>query len=158
MKAGGVSRRRPPSLRAPRLDWIDAGQATPLDSNRPRVSATLNRREGVMRAFFTAALLAGVFLSATATRAVDITGTVSFNGMVVFAAPIPGIAANDLVVSPKTTSEATDPGESCTVNTITSDSPDVAGAYPDAGTVTANITLHHGGMVVPNGRCILTLT
>jgi cysteine-rich repeat protein len=111
-----------------------------------------------MRAFFAAALLAGAFLSATAARAVDVTGTVSFNGMVVFAAPIPGIAANDLVVSPRTTSEATDPGESCTVNTITSDSPDVAGAYPDAGTVTANMTLHHGGMVVPNGRCILTLT
>jgi len=110
-----------------------------------------------MRTLFVAALMVGVSLSGSATYASDITGTVSFNGMVVFSAPIPGIAANDLVVAPKTTSEATDPGETCTVNTITSDSPDVAGAYPDAGTVTANITLHRGGPMAPDGLCILTL-
>ncbi len=104
-----------------------------------------------------AALLAGLFLWAPATHASDITGTVSFNGMVVFSAPIPGITETDLVVSPRTTSEATDPGESCTVNFITSDSPDVTGAYPDAGTVTANITLHRGGPMAPDGECILTL-
>jgi cysteine-rich repeat protein len=110
-----------------------------------------------MRAFIVAALLVGVCLSAPAAHASDITGTVSFQGMVTFAAPIPGIALTDLTVTPRDEAEATGNGEQCTVNTVTSDSPDGTGAYPSGGTVSVNITLSHGGMPVPDGQCILTI-
>jgi cysteine-rich repeat protein len=110
-----------------------------------------------MKAIVTVSLLAGVFFVAPATHATDITGTVSFQGMVSFSAPIPGIAVTDLTVTPRDTSEATSPGEQCTVNTVTSDSPDGTGAYPSGGTVSVNITLSHGGMPVPDGQCVLTI-
>ena len=111
-----------------------------------------------MRAFIVAALLAGVCLLPPATRASDITGTVTFAGTITFSAPIPGIAFTDLTVAPATLSEATGNGETCTVNTVTSDSPDGTGAYPDAGSVSVNVTLHRGGPMVPDGECILTLS
>ena len=110
-----------------------------------------------MRAIIVAVLLAGASLLPSAAPASDVTGTVSFAGTVTFSAPIPGIAFTDLTVEPSATSEATGNGETCTVNTVTSDSPDGTGAYPDAGTVSANVTLHRGGPMVPDGECILTV-
>ena len=109
-----------------------------------------------MRAFFAAALLAGVSLSAPATHASDVTGTVTFDGNVVFAAPIPGITFTDLTVAPRTTAEATGNGEHCDVNSITSGSPDGTGDY-GASSVTVNITIGRGGPNPPTGECILTL-
>jgi hypothetical protein len=109
-----------------------------------------------MRALFTAALLAGVFLSAPTSRASDITGTVTFDGNVVFAAPIPGITFTDLTVAPRTTAEATAPAEHCDVNSITAGSPDGTGDY-GASSVTVNITIGRGGPNPPTGECILTL-
>jgi cysteine-rich repeat protein len=110
-----------------------------------------------MKAIGVAALLAGVCLMAPTTQASDITGTVSFQGTVTFSAPIPGITFTDLTVTPRDTAEATGNGEQCTVNSVTSDSPDGTGAYPNGGTVSVNITLSHGGMPVPDGDCILTI-
>src|SRR5678816_740591 len=97
-----------------------------------------NPPEGIMRALIVA-LLAGVFLAAPASRASDVTGTVTFDGNVVFAAPIPGITFTDLTVTPRTTAESTGNGEQCDVNAITSGSPDGTGDY-GASSVTVNIT------------------
>jgi cysteine-rich repeat protein len=110
-----------------------------------------------MRALITAAVAAAFVGVAPAAHATDIQGTVTFQGMVVFAAPIPGIDATDLTVAPKATSEATGNGETCTVLNVTSDSPDGTGAYPDAGTVSVEILLHRGGPQVPDGECIVAL-
>jgi cysteine-rich repeat protein len=82
---------------------------------------------------------------------------VSFQGQVVFAAAIPGIDAQDLLVGTKSTTEATGPGEQCEILSMTSDSPDAGGDYPDAGTVTAEILLSRGGPQVPDGECIVTV-
>ena len=109
-----------------------------------------------MRALVAAALLAGVFLAAPASRASDVTGTVTFDGNVVFAAPIPGITFTDLTVTPRTTAESTGNGEQCDVNAVTSGSPDGTGDY-GASSVTVNITIGRGGPNPPTGECILTL-
>jgi cysteine-rich repeat protein len=109
-----------------------------------------------MRALVAAALLAGVFVAAPVSRASDVTGTVTFDGSVVFAAPIPGITFTDLTVAPRTTAEATGNGESCDVNFITSGSPDGTGDY-SASNVTVNITIGRGGPNPPDGECIVTL-
>jgi cysteine-rich repeat protein len=92
-------------------------------------------------------------------RAADVTGTVEFQGQVVFAAPIPGIAADDLSISAELATEATDPGEQCSILSVTADTPDPDGTYPGAGggAVTAEILLHRGGPQVPDGECLVTL-
>ena len=110
-----------------------------------------------MRAIVTAVVLAGLLATAPTSDASDVTGTVTFDGTVVFSAPIPGITFTDLTVAPRTTAEATGNGEQCDVNSITSDSPDGTGAYPDAATVSVNITIGRGGPNPPDGECILTL-
>lgn len=69
-----------------------------------------------------------LLLYARAAPASDILGTVMFQGQVVCSAPIPGIAATDLRVAVKPESEATGNGEPCTIQNVTSDSPDGAGA------------------------------
>ena len=109
-----------------------------------------------MRTLLSAAFLAGVFLSAPAARASDVTGTVTFDGNVVFAAPIPGITFTDLTVEPRTTAEATGNGEHCDVNSVTGGSPDGTGDYGASG-VTVNITIGRGGPNPPTGECILAL-
>jgi cysteine-rich repeat protein len=108
-----------------------------------------------MRGIVFAVLLTGV--CASTTQASDVTGTVTFEGSVVFSAPIPGIAFTDLTVAPAPTAEPTGNGEQCEITAVTSDSPDGAGAFPDAGTVSVNITISRGGPQVPDGDCILTL-
>jgi cysteine-rich repeat protein len=110
-----------------------------------------------MRAIIIAGLLAGVCLIGSASHASDITGTVSFEGTITFSAPIPGITFTDLTVAPRLTAEATGNGEHCDVNSIMTDSPDGTGAYPNAGTVSVNITIGRGGPMAPDGQCILTI-
>ena len=96
-------------------------------------------------------------VAATAARASDVTGTLSFQGQIVFAAPIAGINPEDVAVSVKTDTEATGNGEQCEITATTGDNADVTGAYPDAGTVTATITISRGGPQVPDGNCIVTV-
>lgn len=107
-----------------------------------------------MRAIVTAALLVGVFLLPPVGHASDVTGTVTFQGNVVFSAPIPGITFTDLTVVPRTTAEPTGNGEQCDVNSVTPDTPDGTGAYDS---VAVNITIGRGGPNPPDGECILTL-
>ena len=101
--------------------------------------------------------LCGALLWASTSHATDITGTVQLQGQLVFAAPIPGIAFTDMVVSVRDSSEATGNGEHCDVLATTSDTADVLGAYPDAGSVSIQITLGRGGPMVPDGECIVTV-
>jgi len=90
-------------------------------------------------------------------RAVDFNGTVDFQGDVTFAAPIAGIATEDLDVSVDLDTEATGNGEKCSILTTSSDSPDVTGNYPDAGSVDADMLLERGGPQLPDGDCIVTI-
>jgi cysteine-rich repeat protein len=90
-------------------------------------------------------------------NALDVQGTVQFQGQITFAAPIAGITEQDLVVEVKTVTEATGNGVKCSILNVTSDSPDVAGAYPDAGSVSAEILMERGGPNPPTGDCIVTL-
>ena len=85
-------------------------------------------------------------------------GTVHFQGQVVFAAPIPGINAEDLEISVGSTAEATGPGESCSILSTTSDNPDTDGTYPGlSGDVGAEILIDRGGPHLPEGACIITV-
>jgi cysteine-rich repeat protein len=109
-----------------------------------------------------APLFLWVFLLAGPTRdvgAVDYSGTVSFQGNVVFAVPIPGIDAEDVQIGLKGSTEATGSGEKCSIdpNSISIDNPDPNGAYPSLGTVSADFLLERGGSKIPEGECIVTL-
>jgi cysteine-rich repeat protein len=73
------------------------------------------------------------------------------------AAPVPGITAEDLDVSVKTTTDGLGPGEKCSILSTSSDTPDVNGDYPDAGTVNAEILLERGGPQFPTGGCVVTV-
>jgi cysteine-rich repeat protein len=90
-------------------------------------------------------------------RAVDFTGTVHFEGAIVFSAPIAGIAADDLEITVKPATEATGNGEKCSILSVGSDNPDIGGSYPDAGDVNAEILIERGGPQIPDGDCIVTL-
>jgi cysteine-rich repeat protein len=96
-------------------------------------------------------------LTPVSVFATDITGDVDYSGTVTFAAPIAGITATDLTVTPSSETEATGNGEHCDINSVTSDSPDGLGAYPSGGQVSTNITVGHGGPQVPDGECIVTI-
>lgn len=109
------------------------------------------------RIFWGIALTAVVCGSAWRAGATDVTGTVQLQGAVSFPAPIPGITATDLTVVPGSDSEATGNGEQCEVQSVTADTPDALGDYPDAGSVSATITISHGGPMVPDGSCLITL-
>ena len=68
--------------------------------------------------------LAVILLGAPSSgQATDVIGTVEFQGQVVFAAPIAGIAADDLEVEAKLSTDATDPGEHCSILSVTGDAP-----------------------------------
>lgn len=105
-----------------------------------------------------AAIVSAIVLGAASTaRATDIIGTVQLQGTLTFAAPIPGIALDDLQVTPQTETESTGNGEQCEVQAVTTDTADVGGAYPDAGSVSVTLKLSHGGPMVPSGDCLVTL-
>jgi cysteine-rich repeat protein len=74
-----------------------------------------------------------------------------------FAAPIAGIAVQDLEVTPDTATEATGSGVKCTVLATTGGSVDALGSYPDGGSVSAEILMERGGPQLPEGGCLLTL-
>jgi cysteine-rich repeat protein len=93
----------------------------------------------------------------TDARALDYSGTVSFQGSVSFSAPIPGIALEDLVVSVDSETEATGNGEQCSILASSSDNADLAGNYPSVGQVDADMLLHRGGPMIPDGACIVTV-
>jgi cysteine-rich repeat protein len=101
-------------------------------------------------------MLAALF-SSTPAAATDITGTVAFQGNVVFAAPIAGIALSDLTASSGPGIEATGNGEHCDIVTNGSAPVGVGGAYPDSGSLSVELTIGHGGMVVPDGTCLVQL-
>lgn len=104
------------------------------------------------------AVLAVALWSCAATAAAsDVTGAVSFTGQVSFAAPIAGIALDDMVVTPSLSAEATGNGEHCDVLGVTGDAVDSGGAYPSGGTVSAQVTVSRGGPNVPDGDCVMTL-
>ncbi len=94
----------------------------------------------------------------TPAAAVDYSGTVGFSGQVTFSAPIAGITETDLTVSVNSETEATGNGEQCSISLTTSDNPDLLGAYPDAGSVSADMLLERGGMQIPDGTCIVKVT
>jgi cysteine-rich repeat protein len=103
--------------------------------------------------------IAGVVLClASGVGATDVTGTVELQGLVSFAAPIPGIALTDLTVGARTETEATGNGEQCEITAVTTGSPDGSGLY--GGTVSAvdaTITISRGGPMVPDGDCVVTM-
>lgn len=103
------------------------------------------------------ALTLAAWTCPTTVPASDVTGTVSFQGQVSFAAPIAGIALDDMAVTPALTAEPTGNGEHCDVLAVTSDFADGLGAYPDGGTVSAQVTISRGGPNPPDGTCVLTL-
>jgi cysteine-rich repeat protein len=110
------------------------------------------------RCEYAMACCAATVLASAPALALDVQGVVQFQGQVTFAAPIAGISEQDLEVGVKLTTEATGNGVKCSILTTTSDSPDVAGAYPDAGMVSAEILMERGGPDPPAGDCIVTLT
>jgi cysteine-rich repeat protein len=104
-----------------------------------------------------ASLIFAALALAPSAHGIDVTGTVQLQGQVVFAAPVPGIIETDLEVSVKESTETTGNGEQCEILATTSDNPDGAGIYPDAGTVSVQITIGRGGMMMPEGECIITV-
>lgn len=106
------------------------------------------------RSLLTLAMIAGLTGQAAAT---DVTGTVQLQGQVVFAAPIPGITETDIEIDIKESTEATGNGEQCEILATTGDAADALGAYPDAGTVSVQITIGRGGPMAPDGECIITV-
>jgi len=119
------------------------------------ISMPARPSSGVCR-FTLAALI--VLAAAIPAAAVDYSGTVGFSGTVTFSAPIAGIAATDLTVSVDEETESTGNGEQCSISATTSDSPDALGAYPDAGTVSADMLVSRGGPMIPDGNCIVKVT
>ena len=89
--------------------------------------------------------------------ATEIIGTVHLQGQVEFSAPIAGIALEDLVVDVGIQTEATVGGTKCEILGTTNDNPDVAGNYPDAGDVSADISALHNGGQPPEGSCSLAV-
>ncbi len=107
------------------------------------------------------AIYAGVLgycFAAPLAHAVDYNGTVSYQGQVVFDAPIAGINLQDIVVDVKTSTEATGNGVKCSISSTTSDNADVTGAYPDTGQVSSVMLVERGGPNIPDGECIVTVT
>ncbi len=70
-----------------------------------------------------------LLLVASTAAGTDVTGTVQLQGMVGFAAPIPGIALTDLSVGAREESEATGNGEQCEITAVSSANADVSGLY-----------------------------
>lgn len=86
-----------------------------------------------------------------------ISGTISFQGNVVFPTPIAGISFADMVVSSSSTIEAVGNGEHCTVISGGSAAVDGLGAYPDGGTLSVAIEVSRGGGNPPDDGCIIQL-
>ncbi|MFN2376544.1 MAG: hypothetical protein ABR538_08395 [Candidatus Binatia bacterium] len=104
-----------------------------------------------------ASLLAAALLAPAPAAATAITGTVTFQGNVVFDAPIPGITLADLTAASGPGIAATGNGEQCSIVTNGSAPVGIGGAYPDSGSLSVEMTIDRGGMNVPDGTCLLQL-
>ena len=113
--------------------------------------------EARIKTTLAASLLLATCLSPTAATATDVTGTVTFQGNVVFAAPIAGIALSDLTASSGPGIEATGNGEHCTIVNNGSAPVSALGAYPDSGTLSVELQIGRGGNNDPDGTCIVQL-
>ncbi len=104
-------------------------------------------------------LAAGIILSGpTAVDAEFYTGTVHFQGQVVFDQPIAGIGPEDLTVSVGATAEPTGQGEKCEILSSSADNADLTGAYPDTGDVSVGLKIERGGGGKwPVGDCIVSV-
>lgn len=106
---------------------------------------------------FTAAIAAITLLagSSVPAQALDVTGTITLQGNVVFAAPIPGIALTDLTVSSGPGIEAIGNGQQCSIDAAGSAPVDALGAYPASGALSVTLTIGRGGNNAPDGSCLL---
>jgi cysteine-rich repeat protein len=102
-----------------------------------------------------ASLLAA--LAPLTSRAVDVQGTVSLQGQVAFSTPIPGIELDAVRLEVDPATEATGNGVRCSVVAATGDTANAAGAYPDTGVVSVELSMERGGPQQPEGACIVTL-
>lgn len=104
-----------------------------------------------------AAGLTIVLASAASAADTTISGTVDFQGTVVFPDPIPGITAADMTASSGPGIDATGNGEHCAIVTNGSAPVGAGGAYPDSGTLSVGISISHGGNQPPSGTCLVQL-
>jgi len=115
-----------------------------------------SRKTMAFRLLMAAMLVTAASPSAFATT---ISGTVTFQGNVVFVAPIPGITETDITVSSGPGIQPTGNGEHCDI--VANDTADVAagGAYPDTGSLSVGIEISKGGMggQDPDGNCRVQL-
>src|SRR4051794_17397528 len=82
-------------------------------------------------------------LASGVASATPVSGTITFQGNVVFAAPIAGIALSDMTVSSGPTIDHTGNGEKCEFTSQGSASVDGLGAY---GSLAVGVTVSHNGM------------
>lgn len=110
-----------------------------------------------MTGAFAAGLFTAGYLGLTSASASAISGTVTFQGDVVFVSPIPGIVESDITVSSGPGIEAVGNGEKCEILSVGSASVSVGGAYPDGGTLSVGIEISRGGNNPPDEGCLLQL-
>jgi len=118
---------------------------------------TVTRKPAAARFFLSVIATLLVATPSRLAQANDFVGTVDFQGDVAFSVPIAGISEQDLAVSVKEATEATGQGTKCSITATTSDHADVAGNYPDAGSVDAAYFVERGGSKVPEGTCVTTI-
>jgi hypothetical protein len=95
-----------------------------------------------------------LFAAALPAGALDVQGTVTLAGQVLFATAVAGMDAADLRVSVDGATDATGPGVKCSVVSSTNAVPDgVTGAY----SASAEVLMERGGPQLPEGACLLTL-
>jgi cysteine-rich repeat protein len=109
-----------------------------------------------MRTYLSLAALLGLALSPAAS-AVDVQGTVAFEGQLELVAPVPGIDLDDVRVRVDPATEATGPGVRCSILSQTSSNADAGGLYPEGGVVGATLLMERGGPQLPEGACLVTL-
>jgi cysteine-rich repeat protein len=87
----------------------------------------------------------------------SVSGTITLEGSVQFANPIPSIDFSDLTVSSGPGIEATGNGVNCSIDSAGSAPVGALGAYPDSGTLSVGLTISRGGPQPPEGTCLLQL-
>jgi len=112
---------------------------------------------GRQKVLLAALVLVASSLAPVCASASDVSGTVSFQGNVVFDAPIPGIALSDLTASSGPGIEATGNGEQCDILLDGSAPVGAGGAYPDSGALAVFLQIGRGGANPPDGTCRVQL-
>lgn len=98
-----------------------------------------------------------LFLFSGPAHAVDVQGTVSFEGQLLFETAVAGVPLDGMRVRVMPQADATAPGVRCSILATTADGADAGGLYPDLGTVSAEVLMERGGPQQPDGGCMLTL-